>query len=66
MKEFEGMEGTFDLGLTSNNEKVLHADHIIPVSQGGTDEMDNLQTLCEKCNLAKSNKCWKGGKDNGK
>jgi len=22
------------------------------------DEMNNLQTLCDNCNLAKSNKCW--------
>ncbi len=44
-------------------ETNLHCDHILPVSQGGTDEMDNLQTLCEPCNLAKSNKKWKGGDD---
>ena len=39
---------------------MLHCDHIISVAQGGTDEMDNLQTLCDDCNLAKSDKCWKG------
>lgn len=47
----------------SNKESTLHADHILPVSQGGTDELDNLQTLCQACNLAKSNRNWKGGKD---
>ncbi len=31
-------------------------DHIIPVSQGGTDDMDNLQGLCEKCHNRKSAK----------
>ena len=40
---------------------VLHLDHIIPVAQGGSDELDNLQTLCQDCNLAKSNRAWKGG-----
>jgi len=40
---------------------VLHVDHIIPVAQGGSDELDNLQTLCQDCNLAKSNRAWKGG-----
>lgn len=47
-----------ECGLT-NNKTTLHADHIIPVAQGGTDEISNLQTLCEACNLAKSDKCWK-------
>lgn len=41
------------------SETVLHVDHIISIDQGGSDELDNLQTLCENCNLAKSNKCWK-------
>ena len=33
----------------------LHIDHIIPWSKGGKTEFDNLQTLCSKCNLGKSN-----------
>jgi hypothetical protein len=42
----------------TNEETTLHCDHILPVSQGGTDELSNLQTLCDACNLAKSDKCW--------
>jgi len=34
---------------------VLHVDHIIPWSEGGETLMGNLQTLCEKCNIGKSN-----------
>ena len=34
---------------------VLHVDHIIPWSKGGETVMENLQTLCSKCNLGKSN-----------
>ena len=32
----------------------LHIDHIIPWSKGGETSLDNLRTLCSKCNLGKS------------
>ena len=35
---------------------LLEIDHIIPVSKGGCTIEDNLQTLCWKCNRAKSDK----------
>lgn len=34
----------------------LHIDHIIPYSLGGTTTLDNLQTLCQDCNIGKSNR----------
>jgi predicted restriction endonuclease len=34
---------------------VLHIDHIKPWSKGGETEISNLQTLCQNCNLGKSN-----------
>lgn len=34
-------------------EVTLHVDHIIPVSKGGKDTLDNLRTLCSECNLNK-------------
>ncbi len=34
----------------------VHIDHIHPKSRGGTDDPENLQLLCDKCNLSKS---WK-------
>lgn len=34
---------------------VLHCDHIHPVSDGGKDEVLNLVTACQDCNLGKSN-----------
>ncbi|HIS15474.1 MAG TPA: HNH endonuclease [Candidatus Scatomorpha merdavium] len=35
---------------------MLEIDHIIPVSKGGRTAEENLQTLCWKCNRAKSDK----------
>ena len=35
---------------------LLEIDHIIPISKGGYTVEENLQTLCWKCNRAKSNK----------
>lgn len=34
---------------------VLHVDHIVPWSKGGETVLENLQTLCSKCNIGKSN-----------
>ncbi len=31
----------------------LHADHILAVANGGKTTLDNLQTLCQGCNLGK-------------
>ena len=33
---------------------ILHVDHIIPWAEGGETIEENLQTLCSKCNLGKS------------
>lgn len=34
----------------------LTIDHIIPVSKGGTDDVDNLQTMCRPCNQEKADR----------
>lgn len=33
----------------------LHIDHIKPISQGGTDDKDNLRVLCSACNQGRAN-----------
>lgn len=43
-------------GATAQDGVKLHVDHIIPVSKGGKTELNNLRTLCERCNLGKSNR----------
>jgi hypothetical protein len=40
-------------GRTSE-EVELHVDHVRALSDGGTDELDNLATLCRDCNLGKA------------
>jgi 5-methylcytosine-specific restriction endonuclease McrA len=45
--------------LCGNSKKdgvKLHVDHILPRSKGGKDTLDNLQTLCQPCNLGKGNR----------
>lgn len=40
---------------TIGSRVVPHVNHIVPVSEGGSNDMLNLITSCESCNLGKSN-----------
>lgn len=42
-------------GVTPDKE-VLQVDHIIPVAEGGENDIDNLITSCQPCNLGKGAK----------
>ena len=37
-----------------DTEAVLEADHIVPLTRGGTDDLGNIQPLCGTCNWKKS------------
>lgn len=43
-------------GASASDGVVLHIDHVVPVSHGGRTVSSNLQTLCQSCNLGKSNR----------
>jgi hypothetical protein len=49
-------DGRCSLCGATKKETVLHIDHIVPRSRGGLNDESNLQVLCLKCNLGKSNK----------
>lgn len=42
--------------LRCNSDAPLTKDHVVPVSQGGTNDIGNLQPLCRPCNAAKKDK----------
>lgn len=50
---------------TSHEESPLTVDHVVPLSEGGSDSISNLQPLCGYCNDSKGTKTidYRGGGD---
>lgn len=49
-----------DCGATKDEIR-LEIDHIVPWIKGGKTILENLQTLCHKCNRSKHTRIWVGG-----
>ena len=61
LREFIKARDNFTCCTCGNSTRIepnllLEIDHIIPIAKGGQTTEDNLQTLCWKCNRAKSDK----------
>ncbi len=44
--------------LRCGSSERIEADHIIPLSKGGTDYITNIQPLCRTCNASKGTRIW--------
>ena len=52
---FDGQQGKCaTCGFAFETCKEGHADHITPLGNGGKDELDNMQLLCEPCHHIKT------------
>ena len=48
-------EYNFKCAICGSTEN-LTEDHIVPLSRGGSDYIENIQPLCSRCNASKNNK----------
>ena len=57
LKEWEDLKKRYkNICAICKLEKKLTKDHIIPLSKGGSDLIENIQPLCRNCNSRKNNK----------
>ena len=57
MKEWSDLKEKFNNKCAiCKKETKLTKDHIVPLSKGGNDFIENIQPLCKSCNSKKHNK----------
>ena len=47
-----------DRCICCGGKRKLEADHIVPVSKGGSSDIGNIQPLCRSCNASKNNQVF--------
>jgi 5-methylcytosine-specific restriction endonuclease McrA len=52
----EKMEACGGRCVKCGSSESIEIDHIIPISKGGTNNIENLQPLCRRCNASKGNR----------
>lgn len=57
LQEWEDLKNSYNNCCVScGNMVFLTKDHIIPLSKGGSDFIENIQPMCRSCNSKKNNK----------
>ena len=52
--------GPYCVGASPLPLETVHIDHIVPLSHGGSNHLDNLRTLCRRCHTLRADNAHRG------